>query len=77
MLKGILALAEEDYGVRVCSKPTNLARRKSKPKKEILTPDEVAILISYAKTDKERGIFIAWPFLTGTRASEQFITTAV
>lgn len=71
MLRGILALAEEDFGVRVCSMPTNLARRKSKPKKEILTPDEVAKLIDYAKTDKERGIFIAWPFLTGTRASEQ------
>jgi len=71
MLKGILALAEEDFGVRVCSMPTNLARRKSKPKKEILTPEEVAKLIAYAKTDKERGIFIAWPFLTGTRASEQ------
>ena len=71
MLKGILALAEEDFGVRVCSMPTNLARRKSKPKKEILTPGEVTKLIDYAKTDKERGIFIAWPFLTGTRASEQ------
>jgi len=23
MLKGILALAEEDFGVRVCSTPTN------------------------------------------------------
>ena len=71
ILKGILALAEDDFGVRVCSMPTNLARRKSKPKKEILTPDEVAKLIGYAKTDKERGIFIAWPFLSGTRASEQ------
>ena len=34
MLKGILALAEEDFGVRVCSMPTNLARRKVKPRKE-------------------------------------------
>ena len=58
MLKGILALAEEDYAIRgICSLPTNLARRKSKPKREILTPDEVAKLIQYAKTDKERGIF--------------------
>jgi len=36
MLKGILALAEEDFGVRMCSMPTNLARRESKPKKEIM-----------------------------------------
>ena len=71
MLKGILALAEEDFGVRVCSMPTNLAKRKSKPKKEILTPEEVAELIAHAKTDKERGIFAGFPFLTGVRVSEQ------
>lgn len=71
MLKGILALAEEDFGVRVCSMPTNLARRKAKPKKEILTPDEVAELIAHAKADKARGIFVAFPFLTGVRVSEQ------
>lgn len=71
MLKGILALAEEDFGTRVCSMPTNLAKRKSKPKKEILTPAEVAELIAFAKTDKERGIFYAFPFLTGVRVSEQ------
>lgn len=71
MLKGILALAEEDFGVRVCSMPTNLAKRKSKPKKDILTPEEVAELITFAQTDKERGIFYAFPFLTGVRVSEQ------
>ena len=71
MLKGILALAEEDFGVRVCSMPTNLARRKSKPKKEILTPEEVAELLTHAKNDTERGIYYAFPFLTGVRVSEQ------
>ena len=29
----------ERFGVRTCKIPSNLARRKSKPKKEILTPD--------------------------------------
>jgi len=71
MLKGILALAEEDFGVRVCSMPTNLARRKSKPRKDILTPEEVAKFIAHARTNKERGIFYAFPFLTGVRVSEQ------
>ena len=71
MLKGILALAEEDFGVRVCAMPTNLAKRKSKPKKEILSPEEVAALIAHAKADPERGIFYAFPFLTGVRVSEQ------
>ncbi|QMU59668.1 MAG: tyrosine-type recombinase/integrase [Boseongicola sp.] len=71
MLKGILALAEEDFGVRICSFPTNLAKRKSKPKKDILNPEEVAQLLTYTRIDKERGIFVAFPFLTGVRVSEQ------
>ncbi|NOX41215.1 MAG: site-specific integrase [Alphaproteobacteria bacterium] len=71
MLKGILALAEEDFGVRVCSIPTNLAKRKSKPKKEILMLEEVGELIAFAKTDKDRGIYYTFPFLTGVRVSEQ------
>lgn len=71
MLKSILSLAEEDFGVRVCSIPTNLARRKSKPRKEILTPEEVTDLLEYAKDDPERGIYYAFPFYTGVRISEQ------
>ena len=71
MLKGILALAEEDFGVRVCSFPTNLAKRKAKPRKDILDTDEVAKLLSYAKQDPERDIYYAFPFLTGVRVSEQ------
>jgi integrase len=71
MFKSILALAEEDFGVPVCKMPTNLARRKHKPTKAILKPKEVAKLIACAQADKDRGIFYAFPFLTGMRASEQ------
>lgn len=71
MLKSILALANEDFGVPVPNMPTNLTRRKQKPKKTILEPAEVAQLIDHAKTDPARGIFYAFPFLTGVRASEQ------
>jgi len=71
MMKSIMALAEEDFGVRVCSIPTNLARRKSKPKKSILEPEEVSTLIEYTKSDTERGLYIAFPFFTGVRISEQ------
>ncbi len=70
-LKSILALAEEDFGVRTCKIPSNLPRRKHKPKKEILSPEEVAKLIAYAQTDKAKGIYYAFPFLTGVRVSEQ------
>ncbi|MHC4432446.1 MAG: hypothetical protein ACYTBS_11465, partial [Planctomycetota bacterium] len=71
MLKSILALAEEDFAVPVCKMPTNLARRTHKPRKDILATVEVAKLLSYAQTDKDRGIHVAFPFLTGMRASEQ------
>ena len=71
MFKSILALAEEDFAIPVPKMPSNLARRKQKPKKTILEPAEVARLIDHAKADKLRGIFYAFPFLTGVRASEQ------
>lgn len=71
MLKGILALAEEDFGVRVCSMPTNLARRKTKPKKVILEAQEVARLLAVAREDKDAGLYYAFLFLTGVRVSEQ------
>lgn len=71
MLKAILALAEEDFRVRAPSMPTNVARRRAKVKKDILTPQQVAQIIARAKTDTHRGIYYAFPFLTGTRISEQ------
>jgi len=70
-LKSILALAEEDFGVRAPSMPTGLTRARHKPKKAILTPDDIAKLIAAAKMDAEHGIYYAFPFLAGTRPSEQ------
>jgi integrase len=71
VLKSVLALAEEDFGVRAPSMPTNLGRRASRPKKTILSPDQIAAVLTGARADPERGIYYAFPFLTGTRASEQ------
>jgi len=71
LLKGVLALAEEDFGVRAPSMPTNLGRRSSRPKKAILAPEQIARMLTAARADKERGVYYAFPFLTGTRASEQ------
>ncbi|MFD2648251.1 tyrosine-type recombinase/integrase [Devosia albogilva] len=71
MLRAVLALAEEDFRVRAPSLPTNVARRRNKVRKEILGPQQVAEIIAHAKTDTHRGIYYAFPFLTGTRISEQ------
>jgi integrase len=70
-LKSILALCEEDFGVRTPAMPTNLARRKSRPKKVILTTEQVVQVITHARNDPDRGIYYVFPFLAGTRPSEQ------
>ncbi|WP_454748069.1 tyrosine-type recombinase/integrase [Ciceribacter selenitireducens] len=70
-LKSILALAEEDFGTRAPSMPTGLSRARHKQKKAILTSRDIAALIAAAKVDPEQGIYFAFPFLAGTRPSEQ------
>lgn len=71
MLKAALALCEEDYRVRAPAMPSNVVRRRSKVKKTILTSEQVGKLLAQAKADTHRGIYYAFPFLTGTRISEQ------
>ncbi len=70
-LKSILALAEEDFTVRAPSMPTGLSRARHKPKKAILTSEDIRRLIAEAKDDPEHGVYYAFPFLAGTRPSEQ------
>ena len=70
-LKSILALAEEDFTVRAPSMPTGLSRARHKPKKAILTSEDIRRLIADAKDDPEHGIYYVFPFLAGTRPSEQ------
>ena len=69
-LKSILALAEEDYRVRAPSMPTGLSRSRHKPKKAILTGELIRTIIAAARAD-EHGLYYAFPFLAGTRPSEQ------
>lgn len=70
-LKSVLALAEEDFGIRAPSMPTGLPRARHKPKKAILTPQAIQTVLAAAKHDQESGIYYAFPFLAGTRPSEQ------
>ncbi len=70
-LKSILALAEEDFGVRAASMPVGIGRGRQKIKKAILTTPDIARVIEAAKADREYGIYYAFPFLAGTRPSEQ------
>ena len=71
ILKAALALAAEDTNIRPPAMPANLGRGKPKVKKSILSPAQVAILLQAAREDRERGVYVAFPFLAGTRPSEQ------
>lgn len=71
LLKSILALAEEDFGIRAASMPTGLPRVRHRQKKAILTPEHIAKLVAAAREDVEHGIYYGFAFLAGTRPSEQ------
>lgn len=68
-LKAVLAFAEEEYSVRAPSMPT-IGRSRQRVKKTVLQPEQIAQLIEAAQND-ERGVYYAFPFLAGTRPSEQ------
>jgi integrase len=70
-LQTILALAAEDYAVRPPLMPKRLGRGAPKEKKTILTQAQMKTLLDYAHTDKCYGAYLAFPFLTGVRPSEQ------
>jgi integrase len=70
-LRSITTLAEEDFGVRAPAMPTGLNRGRPKPKKAILTLEQVGLLLEEARRDLDHGVYFAFPFLAGTRPSEQ------
>jgi integrase len=71
ILKSAMALAAEDHEFRPPAIPTGLQRRPERPRKLVLTPDQVAQVLTGAKKDTETGVYYAAPFLMGTRPSEQ------
>jgi integrase len=70
-LRAALALVAEDFNLRVPSMPSHLGRGRAKPRKAIIAAAEVARLLQAAMQDDYRGIYYAFPFLTGVRPSEQ------
>ncbi|MFT3987968.1 tyrosine-type recombinase/integrase [Aestuariivirga sp.] len=72
VLGAVLALAEEEFAVRTPKMPTQLSRGHARPKKAILSMEQVKLLIQAARNDRQYGAYYAFPFLAGTRISEQF-----
>ena len=70
-LRSILALAEEDFSVRPPSMPEGVGRGRHRVKKAILATADIARVIEAARADSEHGVSYAFPFLVGTRPSEQ------
>jgi integrase len=70
-LRAALGLAAEDFHLRVPPMPSLRGRGRSKPKKAILAPEQVGSLLEAALRDEPKGIYYAFPFLTGVRPSEQ------
>jgi integrase len=70
-LGAALALAAEDLNIRPPAMPSRTSRGRHKVKKVILTPEQVAKLLGVCRMDPEKGLYVAFPFLTGTRPSEQ------
>jgi integrase len=71
ILKAALALAAEDHEFRPPAMPMGLQRQRDKARKMVLTPDEVSRLLVAAREDLDKGVYVAVPFLAGTRPSEQ------
>jgi integrase len=71
ILKAALALAAEDHEFRPPAMPTGLQRQRDKARKMVLAPDEVSRLLVAAREDLDKGVYCAFPFLAGTRPSEQ------
>jgi integrase len=70
ILKAALALAAEDHEFRPPAMPTGLQRQRDKARKAVLAPEHVARLLEAAQED-DKGVYVAFPFLAGTRPSEQ------
>jgi integrase len=70
-LRAALVMVAEDFQLRVPPMPARLGRGRTRPKKVILTPDQVGVLLQAALKDERKGVYYAFPFLTGVRPSEQ------
>jgi integrase len=70
-LRAALSLAAEDFNLRVPSMPSHLGRGRAKARKAIITAAEVSRLLRAALQDEHKGVYYAFPFLTGVRPSEQ------
>ena len=51
--------------------PSRTGRGRPRQVKKILTSDQVSILLEGATRDARKGVYYAFPFLTGVRPSEQ------
>jgi integrase len=71
-LRAALVMVAEDFNLRIPPMPSRVGRGRARPRKTILSPDQVGLLLGAALKDDRKGLYYAFPFLTGVRPSEQF-----
>src|SRR5215470_3357124 len=71
LLRAILCLAAEDLEVPLPVLPARLGRGLVRPKKQILTPEQVGALLRAAQSDPHRGLYRAVPLPLRMRPREQ------
>jgi integrase len=70
-LRTALTLVAEDFRITVPPMPSRTGRGRPRTTKKILRPDQVGLLLEGAANDARKGMYYAFPFLTGVRPSEQ------
>ena len=70
-LRTALMLVAEDFSVSVPSMPAHRGKGTPRKRKLILAPEQIGRILNAAQAGYPRGIYYAFPFLTGVRPSEQ------
>ena len=70
-LRTALMLVAEDFQITVPPMPSRAGKGRPRRTKKILRPDQVGLLLEGAENDARKGMYYAFPFLTGVRPSEQ------
>lgn len=71
ILRACLQLAAEDFNFRIPAMPSRQGRGYQRPKKKVLSFDQVQKIVAAAQEGDVKAAYAAFPFLTGVRPSEQ------
>lgn len=71
VLSSIFRLIEEDFEMRLSRMPTRVGPAYRRKQRQLLSEEQVKLVLEEAQRDKKWGVYYAFAFLTGTRPNEQ------